>query len=140
MKNRFNLIRIAGFIAIALIFTQCNKKKTNLITVSPAYREYVQAFTSGIISTSSSIKVRLADDFVDTLKFNTPLEETYFKISPSIKGKTYWSDSRTLMFQPDEPLAGNKIFTVDFLLSKIVKVPDSLKIMTYQFQTMQQDF
>lgn len=131
---------VAGFITLALILTNNSKKKSSLIKVSPAYREYVQAFSSGILSTRTSVKVRLTDDFADSLSLNNPLEETYFKISPAISGKTYWSDSRTIVFQPDEQLPQDTKFTVEFLLSKIVKVPDSLKTMVFQFQTMQQDF
>jgi uncharacterized protein YfaS (alpha-2-macroglobulin family) len=120
--------------------TSCKRDKKALLSVRPAYREYVQAFTSGIVSTASSIRVRLADDFVDSLSLNVPLEENYFKISPSINGKSYWVDTRTLEFKPDEPLPQDRIYTVDFQLSKLVKVPDSLKVMTFQFQTMKQDF
>ena len=140
MKKHFYLFWITGFLVVLTLFPNCKRERASLITVSPSYREYVQAFTSGLVSTASSIKVRLTDDYADSLSLNVSLEKTYFRINPAVKGKTFWSDSRTLEFQPDEPLPHDKVYSVEFLLSKIMRVPDSLKTMIFQFQTMKQDF
>ena len=126
----------SGLIITAL--TGC-QLETRLIRVNPAFRQYIQAFTSGIISTRSVIKVRMNDDYSDTLSLNMPLTEAYFEIRPAVKGKTYWSDRRTLEFRPDEPLSQDQRFTVSFYLSKLVAVPDSLKTMVFQVQTMKQE-
>lgn len=126
----------SGLIITAL--TGC-QRETRLIRVNPAFRQYIQAFTSGIISTRSVIKVRMNDDYSDTLSLNMPLTEAYFEIRPAVKGKTYWSDRRTLEFRPDEPLSQDQRFTVSFYLSKLVAVPDSLKTMVFQVQTMKQE-
>ncbi|MEI6898911.1 MAG: MG2 domain-containing protein, partial [Bacteroidota bacterium] len=139
MKTRFQLTMISLGIICAIFLFSCSRGKKPLMNVSPSFREYVTAYTSGIISTGASFRVRLADEFTDSMSINNPLEEQYFKISPSVKGKTFWSDSRTLEFQPDESLPQNKVFTIDFYLSKVSHVPDSLKTMSFQVQTMAQD-
>lgn len=122
-----------------LIYAYSSAKPTSLMKVNPAFREYVQAFTSGIISTHSTIKIRLTDDYADTMEVNLPLEKKYLSIHPGLKGKTYWIDSRTLEFRPDEPMPQNQVYTVDFFLSELIKVPDSLKTLRFQFQTIQQN-
>ncbi len=114
-----------------LIYAYNSAKPTSLMKVNPAFREYVQAFTSGIISAHSTIKIRLTDDYADTLEVNLPLEKKYLSIHPGLKGKTYWIDSRTLEFRPDEPMPQNQVYTVDFFLSELIKVPDSLKTLRF---------
>lgn len=142
MKKIYASIAIAvAVVALSavLIYAYTSGKSSSLMRVSPAYREYVQAFTSGIVSTHSSIKVRLTDDFADSLDFNMPVEKVFFSIKPAIKGRTFWTDSRTLEFRPDEPMPQDQVYTVEFFLSQLIRVPDSLKTMVFQFQTMQQN-
>lgn len=129
------VVALTGF----LIYAYNSAKPTSLMRVNPAFREYVQAFTSGIISTHSTIKVRLTDDYADTMELNLPLERQYFTIQPKLKGVTRWIDGRTLEFVPDEPMPQNQVFTVDFYLFELAKVPDSLKTLRFQFQTIQQN-
>ncbi|MCX6287999.1 MAG: MG2 domain-containing protein [Bacteroidetes bacterium] len=127
-------------LALILIQTLGKPSKGPLIHVNPAFRQYVQAFTSGFISSHSTIKVRLNDDYVDSSSMNIPLKEDLLKVKPSIKGTACWIDSRTIEFRPEEPLPQDKIFTVQFFLSKLLTVPDSMKTMAFQFQTIRQDF
>ena len=127
-------------VALLVLFSCSRQNDLSQISVSPSYREYVQAFTSGIISTQSAIKVRLSEDFADSLSFNIPLEKQYFTLKPAIAGKTYWTDSRTLEFRPDKPLQQDHIYIVEFALSKLMHVPDSLKTMVFGVQTIRQDF
>ena len=130
---------IVIFSATMIVLARSQKNGYSLVRVSPAFRGYVQAFTSGIVSAQSVIKVRLADNFADTVSFNIPLTENYFNFKPAIKGKTYWSDSRTLEFRPDEQLPRDLVYTVSFYLSRLVTVPDSLKTLVFQFRTMTQE-
>jgi len=138
------ILFISSFVAIILIvativYSSINHKH-QFKKVNPAFKEYVEAFTSGVISTQSTIKVRLANDFADSALFNTPVKEELFNFSPSIKGKTYWIDSKTVEFRPDEALPAKEFYEVKFFLSKLIKVPDSLETLEFQFQTLQQDF
>jgi len=129
-------------ILIALILIQFLGKSASgpMVQVSPAFKQYVQAFTSGLVSTRSSIKVRLNEDFVDSSSLSIPLKEELLNIRPSVKGTVCWTDSRTIEFRPDEPLPQDKLFTVEFRLSKLLTVPDPLKTMVFQFRTIRQDF
>ncbi len=141
MKKTYRSIALVTLLVViqALFIVTCTSRKSpSLIRVNPAFREYVAAFTAGVVSTHASVKVRLSEDFADSANFGMPLEKSYFTIRPAIAGKCFWSDSRTLEFRPDEPMPQNQVYTVEFALSQLIRVPDSLKTMVFQFQTMQQ--
>ena len=146
MSSKKKLLLYAGLpaavILIAFILIQTLGKTAigPLVQVSPAFRQYVQAYTSGLVSTHSTIKVRMNDDFVDSSSLNIPLKEDLLKIKPSVKGALCWIDSRTLEFKPEEPMPQDQLFTVEFLLSKLITVPDPMKTMVFQFRTIRQDF
>ena len=130
---------IVIFIVVMLAVAHSSKSRLAPVKVNPAFRTWVQAFTSGTVSTGTTIKVRLTDDFADTATFNVPLKVSCFRFSPDIPGKSYWSDSRTLEFQPDEKLPQDQQYTVEFFLSRILTVPDSMKTMVFGFRTMAQE-
>ena len=72
MKNfRFLVMMILAVI----IMPSCRRHSPR--PVNPAFRQYIQAFTSGVISSRSTIKIRLTTDFVDSALFNHPIEEKY---------------------------------------------------------------
>ena len=140
-KKRVLLLTMALVIiaAVAVIIVKAQHKHV-FRRVNPAFREYISAFTTGIISTESAIRVRLAVDYADTSLFNKEAAEKYFSFSPSIKGKLYWVDNRTLEFRPEKKLPQNMFYEAEFYLYKLLQVPDSLRTMEFQFKTTQQDF
>lgn len=135
MKNYRLLVLL---ILAAIVLPSCKRHAPH--SVNPAFRKYIEAFTSGVVSTHATIKIRLTSDFVDSVMLNQPVEEKLFDFSPDIKGKTYWIDSRTLEFRPDENLPPKVFYDAKFNLSRLLKVPDSLATFEFQFQTLQQDF
>ncbi len=60
--------------------------------------------TSGTIDAHTLIAVRYKDAQVTEDLYRKALPVDVFSFSPEIKGKTYWQDSRTLVFEPDQPL------------------------------------
>ncbi len=124
-------------VSTVVLTTGCHKKTK---TANPAFRSYIQAFTSGIISTESAIRVRLNQDLADSSAFNMAEERELFSFSPTIKGKAYWIDNRTIEFRPDDKLPFNKAYSADFFLSKVLTVPDSMKTFEFSFRTMAMEF
>lgn len=138
------LLRVIFFLAILLITSEsCRRSvadKSKCLSVNPAFREYVEGFTAGHISTESDIIVRLNFDAADSLMIASEADETLLKFKPSIKGKAIWSDARTFRFQPEKKLPSETFFEAEFDLSKLISVPDSLKKMIFGFETIAQDF
>ncbi len=130
-------------LSIILITDSCKRSsgdRNEIVTVDPAFREFVEGFTSGPVSTGSGIIVRLNFDYADSSMINQPADPSLFSISPTVQGSAVWIDSRTIKFQPEEKLEPNTNYKVSFNLSKIVDVPDSLKTLVFSFNTISQDF
>lgn len=60
--------------------------------------------TSGVIEADTIIAVRFRDEQVPSNTLGRELAKNPFSFSPSIEGKAYWEDTRTLVFEPSEPL------------------------------------
>ncbi|MBA5628355.1 alpha-2-macroglobulin family protein [Moheibacter lacus] len=126
----------------ALLFLGCKSKKDNqLFEVNPEFAAYVSAYTSGLVSTESNIKVILHTDIPLELNEDQSLKNEVMSFSPSIKGKTYLVDNSTLEFHPEEKLEQGEIYTGKLDLTSIyTKIPDELKVFEFQFQAKKQDF
>jgi len=106
--------------------------------INPEFANYISSFTSGFISTNSTVKIKLSKECAGSTQLNTPLEENYFSFSPFIAGKTVWRDAQTLEFIPKEPLKPGQNYEATFYLDKLIEVKKELKEFIFQFQTIQQ--
>ncbi|MCX6278710.1 MAG: MG2 domain-containing protein [Bacteroidetes bacterium] len=142
MKKNIPYLPIAAIIlfcgALLYLAHRERNKQEIMLRVNPAFREYVQAFTSGNISTQSTIKVRLAEDFADSSSIGKTIEASLFRFKPEIKGQATWIDCRTIAFNPDQPLPHDRLYLVEFAISKLISIPDSLNTLKFQFRTMKQ--
>ncbi len=129
-------------ILFSLLFVSCKKDKNNkLMDVNPEFAAYVSAYTSGLVSTDSNIKVILQTEIPLETNEDKSLKKEIISFSPSIKGKTYLIDNSTLEFQPEEKLKQGEIYTGRLDLKPIyAKIPDELKTFEFQFQAKKQDY
>ncbi|MDQ6889865.1 MAG: hypothetical protein M3Z56_06280, partial [Bacteroidota bacterium] len=134
-----NTIRIFTILLSLLLFQACNKKN-KLIEVSPEYSQYIDAYTSGIISKTSSIKIKLAADASTTHPLGVVADKSLFDFSPSVKGKSVWLDARTIEFQPDQNLEPDKLYKVTFNLGSVTKVPSKYEEFKFNIQTVKPAF
>ena len=120
----------------------CNKEnhERTSLKIDPAFAQYISAFTSGSISSGSTIKIRFANEVKSIPEFNTALDNNFFDFTPSIKGKAYWIDNKTIEFRPDEKLPSDQFYDANFALSEIMTVPDNLKNFQFQFKSLKQGF
>lgn len=105
---------------------------------SPAFAMYVNAYTSGIISSESTIRIILTNEIDKPLEFGKPIEKTLFDFSPSIKGTAVWLDRRTIEFRPEKTLPSDKQYNATFYLSEVLDVPSDFKKFNFNFQTLKQ--
>ncbi|MBI1287328.1 MAG: hypothetical protein GC178_07080 [Flavobacteriales bacterium] len=128
-------LRTATIVLLILTFFGCNDKTAE--PIDPAFAGYISAFTSGVVSNSSTIQIRLAETHPDA-KVNTRIEKELFDFSPNVEGEAYWIDSHTIEFRPKERLKSGKAYDVDFDLYKLVEVPEKLRTLTFHIQVMKQ--
>lgn len=106
--------------------------------INPEFASYISAFTTGYISTGSTIKVKLSSEFANATQLNTPLKEDYFSFEPSIEGEVVWRDGQTLEFKPKNRLDAGKAYKATFHLNKLIEVKDELKEFEFNFQSVKQ--
>ncbi len=121
--------------AILLFFVSCSRNSTKPIEVNPAFGAYISGYSAGTISKIAPIRVRLAADYAGEVKLNEPIKESFFSFEPSIAGKSYWLDSRTIEFIPDQPLPSGQNYTANFSLGKLMEVDEQFKEFKFSFRT-----
>ncbi len=136
-KLRFAILASLFCVAAVCLFDGCRTTKKEPNT---AYAKYIEAYTAGIISKQSAIRVHLAGQANVTHTENEPVDKQVFDFSPSIKGKTYWIDATTIEFRPDENLQPGKKYSAKFSLGKVMSVPSELKSFDFDFKVMEPSF
>lgn len=137
-------IRVNLFTAILLSilsFVSCKNKATDIPVVDPAFAEYVSAYTSGMVASDAEVQVVLQNDSYLFPGSGKEVSEDLFEFSPSVKGKTYWKDSRTIVFKPEKPLKSGDIYVATFKLGKVCDVKESkFNKMKFGFRVIPQDY
>ncbi|WP_423736638.1 alpha-2-macroglobulin family protein [Chitinophaga caseinilytica] len=136
-KRLLPLACLLTVFAAALFLAGCGTKAKE---VDPAFARYIDAYTSGIISKQSAIRIQLAGDVNVTHAVNEPVEEDVFSFSPSISGKAFWVDATTLEFRPDKNLEPGKRYTGKFKLGKVMTVPSQFKVFEFGFEVIKPSF
>lgn len=141
IHQRMPLKTLSGFfmlVTFAALFS-CNTK-SKLVEVDPAFSKYIDAYTSGVVSKKNTLRIQLAEDAGVTHTLNETVKETLFSLSPSVEGKAYWIDARTLEFRPDKDLQPDALYEVSFELSKVMDVPSTFKTFRFNIQTLKPSF
>ena len=131
------LVVVASVIIGILYFGRTSK---TMVQADAKFATYVSAFTSGNISVSSTIKVRLAEASKSFAGENKPVVEELFSFSPSIDGQTYWLDPQTVEFRPTNLMKSGTIYSAKFALGKVKDVTSEYKTFEFGFRTMEQSF
>lgn len=136
-KIRLSILVTAVIIAAIIIYIFIPETKKP-IKVNPEFRTYVSAFTSGIISKESTIRIQLQSKHADSNMIGKPVNKSLFSFSPKIKGEAYWIDPYTVEFRPEKYLKADQIYNAKFYLSKLTKVPKEFSTMEFSFRTTAQ--
>lgn len=124
---------VSLFFLVILLFSACNPSaESNPNDFLP----YINAYSSGIISKTSSIKIELAQELGLSHSLRTPITDDILQSDENLKGTTYWTGSHSLEFKPSSYLDPGKTYHFHFNLSKLIKVPDSLKSFKFKVQTL----
>jgi len=93
-------------ILLALFFWNCSKKNDDTLKgkYSDEQAKLVSELTSGVINPSDKITIRFTTPRAEAENINQNIEPSAFHFEPEIKGKSFWQDKQTLVFQPATPL------------------------------------
>lgn len=120
-------------------FTSCKSNQKDIIP-SAEYAPYVNAYTGGVISQNSTIRIELTQD-QPMVDLNQELKDNPFSFSPSLKGKTYWVSNNTIEFVPEEgALKPGAFYEGTFRLGDFVDVDKKLKEFNFSFRVQERNF
>ncbi|SHE60758.1 alpha-2-macroglobulin family protein [Pedobacter caeni] len=135
-KNKKGII--IGSVAVVLIGLAALFffKKERPKDYNQAYSKYIEAYTSGTVSKKSFIRLHLASQVKTMSDVGVADARDLFSFSPSVKGKTYWIDSQTLEFRPDEPLEPGEDYEATFNLNKVTETEKGLEEFEFNFRVI----
>ena len=137
MKHSATLPTLLCLLAIAL-FSACGGPRED-ITPSAEFAPYVSAYTGGVLSAGSSIRVELAQDLA-VVDLNE-LKDNPFRFSPSLRGTARWLDNRTIEFTPDEgELQSGTLYHAAFRLDSFLPVKEGLEEFRFSFRVQPRTF
>lgn len=140
-QRRLQLIKLSWYFLFVAItfFSACNKPK-KLIQIDPEFSKYIEAYTSGTISKKSMVRIQLASDASITHAVNEPIKKELFSFSPSVEGKAYWIDARTIEFKPDKDLKTDMLYEIVFKLDAVINVATRYSQFKFNVQTIKPSF
>ncbi|AYL94849.1 alpha-2-macroglobulin family protein [Mucilaginibacter celer] len=139
-RKRRTLITVISTVALASLIVYLVFAGHRKTLVDPAFSKYIESYTTGVVSKHSPIIIKLASDVQVTHRQDEEIRDEIFNFSPSVKGKAFWVDTRTIEFRPDEKLEAGTNYTADFKLSKLIDVPSHFEHFKFSFQVIQPDF
>lgn len=120
-------------------FSSCKSNQKDIIP-SAEYAPYVNAYTGGVISQNSTIRIELTQD-QPMVDLNQELKDNPFSFSPSLKGKTYWVSNNTIEFVPEEgALKPCAFYEGTFHLGDFVDVDKKLEEFNFSFRVQERNF
>jgi uncharacterized protein YfaS (alpha-2-macroglobulin family) len=126
----------AFLLVFILLLNSCDQGKNQYQKQSgPDYNPEISAFTSGLISNQSTIRVRLSSEPEGEQDLNLAIDKKILSIEPGVEGTTYWVDTRTLEFRPRNPLPSGENFVASLDLSSLLKNKDAKKF-SFSFSTL----
>ena len=141
MKTKCSSSATGLFFLLLMIvsFSSCTRTQKDIIP-SAEYAPYINAYTGGVISQNSTIRIELTHE-QPMVDLNNELKENPFSFSPSLKGKAYWVSNNTIEFVPEEgTLKPGSLYECTFQLGKFVEVDKKLKEFNFSFRVQERNF
>ncbi len=149
IKQNLKWMAIGVAISAAGLFIYnkvANYKKlsgNNLLTdvqyqINPEFANYISAFTTGYISSNSTIKIKLTNELNSSTELNTAIQEKLISFSPEIEGTLVWKDAQNLEFKPTSRLKAGQKYKATFFLNKLLDVKKELEEFEFSFEIIQQ--
>ncbi len=120
------------------LFQSCGSGHPEIIQVDPGFREYISAYTSGMISRKSPIRIELNEPVKGLEQQSSEELAAYFEVEPAVKGTVVAVSDRIIDFIPDEMLPVNHFFTATLRLGELRSVKDGFEDFRFQFATYEQ--
>ena len=125
------------FALVLLLFSSCKENTTTNIPKPPAeISNFVYAYTSGVVSKTTPIRVRFTSEAVAVEEVGKTVETNLYSMQPKVEGKAIWEDTRTILFQPETYLDAGTAYNFSVSLGELFDdVPNNINIYEMPFRT-----
>jgi len=106
--------------------------------LEPEWYRYISAYSSGMISRKSPIRVLFVDN-IGPAEEGAEAPDGVLTFSPSLAGKTAWTSLREISFTPDKPLKPGTTHTAVLRLDKVMDVPRAFRRFEFTFTVIPSD-
>lgn len=133
LEGRYNNQNMKGFFKVITVLAlslalplSCTRKTAE---PSTEFASYIKAYTGGLISSSSNIRIEFISDVT------SPETQGLFSFSPSLRGETHWLSASVVEFIPEAgALSPGTGYKASFKLSQVLPVAnDALKTFDFGF-------
>ncbi len=125
---------------LSILFSCSESDQANQNEINKSqYADLVSSYTAGFISSQSEIKIKLAKS-MDGITPGTTVVDKLFSFQPSINGKAYWEDNRTLVFQPENGLESGQKYKAVLLLNRFMETGPDKEEFQFSFECIPQNF
>ena len=133
-------MKFIPFFFLFILCIGCKNKNiddtTPLSVLSEGYGSYLVEHTQSEISIADNLVFRFSGAVIEPDQIGNEVDSKIFEINPNVKGKAYWKDMSTLIFDPENYLEYNTRYDFTIQLSTIYKdVPETLRDATIPFRT-----
>ncbi|MDR1337075.1 MAG: alpha-2-macroglobulin [Tannerella sp.] len=126
--------------AAIIVFSSCKGGADREVIPPSTFAPYVNAYTGGVISSESSIRIALTQG-LPSVETGSEVKDDLFDFSPGIKGRACWLDNKTVEFVPEPgQLKQGRLYSAVFRLGKIVQVDKSLREFEFTFRVATKNF
>jgi hypothetical protein len=140
MFKKKSWLFIFALLTVTMMFTGCKKQHGN-VEFKEGFKAYIYAYTSGVISRSSPIRIRFTQDLVNEKMIGNTVEAGILNFEPKIAGTAIWEDVQTIKFVAEENLpSGTGYFARISIEDLYDNVPKDLRTFLFDFKTKDQFF
>jgi alpha-2-macroglobulin len=132
-------ILLAVILSTFFFLSGCEEKKKPVQRFA-GDNTLISAYTSGLISRESTIKIVFIEQMVDSSRLNLPLDESPFRFKPGLKGVVVWTDRRTLEFRPESRMPDGTDYEASLNLENIAETIRGRESFNFKFATIRQSF
>ncbi len=132
----------ARFFVLLLLVSifSCKDKTPSQTDNLFAFKEYIAYHTYGNVSVKTPIKIQLVKP-LDQFEINQEIPAGFLTFSPTVTGKLIVENSNTLIFQPQNKLNPNTVYTLTLKLDELYDdLPSEFNTYTFSIKTLSPNF
>lgn len=129
------------FLLVLLTAIGCKDKTAvpTLDLINPAISNYLSAYTSGVISRTEPIIIRLAEPSIQEGVVGQQVANGILKFTPNLPGTATWEDAQTIKFTPNNMMPSGTTYKVDLAIGQLFGgVEKELQDFAFNFKTRDQ--